>query len=187
VSGVSGDFSRLQVLLQRVSEARLADVKRALVANLAEEALTQIKLGFEQGRAPDGSAWKPLQRKRSRDKKGSKGTPLNDTGRLKNSWTRIVRADGFTWQNATVYAAAHNYGADIDHSARGNFHSKRGRFISTAKAMSLKRTPKTSFSKASTQHLPARPMVPAGDLPPRWRNAFDAVIKKTLVGYGMGN
>lgn len=184
-SGVRGSFSSLQLIIQRVSAERMERVKRSLISNLAEEAMTQIRFGFEQGRAPDGAPWKPLKRPRPRDKAGTKGIPLNDTGRLKNSWTRSLQPSGFTWQSNTTYAPPHQHGAKIAHRARTNLHAKSGRFISRLRAAKKKGSTRVSFSPPTVQGLPARPMVPEGELPPIWKNAFMASANRTLLGYGM--
>lgn len=162
---------------------RIEAVRRGLITNLAEEALTQIKFGFERGRAPDGTAWKPLKNPPPR-RRG--GIPLNDHGILKNAWTRILLPNGFTWQNNLVYARPHQYGAQISHRARANVHAKNGKFISRQRASQKKSKNRVSFSPASVQGLPARPMVPNGDLPPIWKIAFERAAKSTLLGYGMG-
>lgn len=185
-SGVRGNFSGLKVLIERVSAERIAQVKQSLIVNLAQEARTQIALGFEQGKAPDGTPWKPLARKRPRDKRGSKGIPLNDTGRLKNSWTYETRPNGFAWVSNVSYAPPHQFGATIHQKARTNIHAKSGKFISRVAAGRKKRANRVSFSPEGSYGLPARPMVPIGDLPPPWKNAFERAAKSTLMGYGMG-
>lgn len=184
-SGVRGSFSSLQVIIQRVSAERMEQVKRSLISNLAEEAMTQIRLGFERGRAPDGTPWQPLKRPRPRDKAGTKGLPLNDKGLLKNSWTRILQASGFTWQSNMSYARPHQDGARIAHRARTNLHARSGRFISRLRAAKKKGSTRVSFSPPTVQGLPARKMVPEGDLPPVWKNAFTVAANRTLLGYGM--
>gem|GEM_PF-4756245 len=182
MSGISGDFSKMAVLLQRVSAERIDVIKRALIVNLAEEALKQIKLGFEQGRAPNDAQWKPLKSKRGRDAKDTKGIPLNDSGRLKNSWTPIVSSDGFSWHNETAYAAAHNYG--VSNRTR-RFGSKPAARKSLNRSSLVRSVQKLYM--ASREALPARPMIPAGGvLPSRWKSAFESVIQRTLARYGAG-
>lgn len=179
MGSVRGSFSALTLVIQRVAPERLAQVKRSLIANLSQEARTQIAFGFEQAKAPDGTPWAPLKRR--------KGIPLNDTGRLKNSWTVELRENGFTWTSNTAYAPPHQYGATIHQKARTNLHRKNGQFLARSLAMKRKRmATRVSFSPAGTFNLPARPMVPTGNLPPPWKNAFTRAAKSTLLGYGMG-
>lgn len=189
MSGVSGSFSQLRVIMQRVAPERLEQVKRSLIGNLAQEARTQIALGFEQGRAPDGTSWKPLAHKRARDKRGSKGIPLNDTGRLKNSWTVSIQANGFTWTSNVEYAPPHQFGAHIaPHSrVRGRYQAvnRKGQFRKhsgiTGKSARVRHLSRGTWANGIT--IPARPMIPIGTLPPLWQRPFDAVVKRTLVGY----
>lgn len=178
MGSVRGSFSALKLVIQRVAPERMAQVKRSIIVNLSQEARTQIALGFEQAKAPDGTPWLPLKRR--------KGIPLNDTGRLKNSWTVELRENGFIWTSNTAYAPPHQYGATIHQKARTNIHAKSGKFLSRAKASKRKGNTRVSFSPAGTYGLPARPMVPIGNLPPPWKNAFERAAKSTLLGYGMG-
>jgi phage gpG-like protein len=151
-SGV--DARALDALIRKVRTAAggggLYDrVKTALAA----EALTQVALGFREGRAPDGEAWAPLKVRR--------GRPLRDTGRLLNSFSYEILPTGFRIGTKTFYARVHQY----------------GRVIVPRKAKLLRfpigRGARKRYAFARKVNVPARPMVPSeGRLTPLWARAF---------------
>lgn len=105
MGGVKGDFEGLRDLKRRIAGVEKPNFRRQLVKGLAEEARTQVHVGFQRAEDPEGVAWKPL---RSRD-----GQPLRDTGRLLNSIAVHAFPSGFTLSTQVKYAATHQYGATI--------------------------------------------------------------------------
>lgn len=80
-SGVSGDFAKLARLQARLARLPVSLQRRATIA-CAQEIRTLVALGFRKSVAPDGTKWAPL--------KVRNGKPLEDTGRLKNSFTTQI-------------------------------------------------------------------------------------------------
>ncbi len=112
MAGVSGDFAALRSLgdsLRRVG----AQGVRVAVKAMAAEAVDLVADGFRGSKAPDGSPWRPLSRARARNRRrGDRGKPLIDTGRLRASVTArpVVTADGFAIGTNLTYARTHQYG-----------------------------------------------------------------------------
>lgn len=104
MAGVTGDFGKLSALIRQIET--LPEIKREVLAVLAEDARTRVDEGFAASRSPDGEAWRPLARARRR----GAGRPLLDTGRLRASITYQVTANGFLLKTTLVYAATHQYG-----------------------------------------------------------------------------
>lgn len=112
MAGVVGDFRALEALADTLSRAG-PEAMRNAVAAITADAVDLVAEGFKQSRAPDGAPWRPLARARRRNKKkGDRGKPLMDTGRLRASVTTAtsITADGFTIGSNLVYAATHQYG-----------------------------------------------------------------------------
>jgi phage gpG-like protein len=109
---VSGDFAaaaRLQRKLAGLSD----DAVSAIVKAIAAEAVDLVSEGFRTSTAPSGAPWRPLARARARNRRrGDRGKPLLDTGRLRASVTTRPRIDtnGFTVSADPIYAATHQYG-----------------------------------------------------------------------------
>lgn len=148
--------------------ARLTTASRDLLPRvskaLAAESLTQVQLGFRASRAPSGDPWASLALR--------SGKPLMDTGRLRNSYTYTLLADGFRLGTGVAYAPTHQHGATI--------------LPVRARLLRFKvRGGKTYFAKKTT--IPARPMVPTGsDLGPIWGPALQkagaAELRRAMGG-----
>lgn len=110
--GVRGDFaaaSRLSSRLRRAGGRAVTDVVKAVAA----EAQDLVAEGFRRSTAPSGAPWRPLAQARARNRRrGDRGKPLVDTGRLRASVTTRPRIDatGFTITADPIYAATHQYG-----------------------------------------------------------------------------
>jgi phage gpG-like protein len=104
--------------------------------------------GFATSSAPDGSAWDPLKQR--------SGQPLRDTGRLQRSYTASVTNRGFSIGTNTRYAVTH----------------QEGRTIVPRRAKLLRWTVGGKTFTAAKVEIPARPMVPDGELGPKWTAAF---------------
>lgn len=110
--GVRGDFGALRQLREQLAGIADPAFRRELMAGLAEEARTQVHMGFEREEAPDGSKWPAL--------KSREGRALRDTGRLRNSIRTRSNASGFELSTGVMYAPTHQYGAVITaKSAKG--------------------------------------------------------------------
>ncbi len=146
MSGVQGSFAKLDELHRQLAKLAADSFATDLNRQLAAESMTQLQLGFRASRDPYGTAWAALQRRQ--------GSPLLDTGRLRNSFARgALSPKGFAVGTNVVYAATHQFGRDIKPGKRG----KGGR-------------------------IPARPMMPSatGGLGPIWLAAFSAVVDQAM-------
>ena len=106
----------LEKYLQSLGKSVLAvdwvpALRRAAVLLAAE-----AKLAFHYGRAPDGSAWKPLKNP-SRKRGGATAKPLRDTGLLMASLAgggpqhaEDVSPLALVWGTRVRYAGFHQYG-----------------------------------------------------------------------------
>jgi phage gpG-like protein len=109
---VRGDFAAAASLarrLSRLSDQAVTDVVKAVAA----EAQDLVAEGFRRSTAPGGVPWRPLARARKRNaRRGDRGKPLLDTGRLRASVTTRPRIEGdsFSITANPVYAATHQYG-----------------------------------------------------------------------------
>ena len=91
---------QLSAKLEAVSNGQLlAEISQ----NLAESAIDLVKEGFAREEDPYGSPWAPLQHR--------EGKILQDTGRLKNSFTPGSSGpDGFRFGSNVQYAEFHQQG-----------------------------------------------------------------------------
>jgi phage virion morphogenesis protein len=137
--------------------------KQPLFAAIGETIRNRIQVGFKLGRAPDGTAWKPLKMR--------EGQPLRDTGLLQRSITSRPDAEGVTIGTNKIQARVHQFGATIV----------------PVKAKLLAWKPRGSgqwfFAKKVT--IPARPYLPLNkdgqpDLPPEWSEAIIRNIRTYL-------
>lgn len=179
---IKGSLSKEQQVLRRAAKGGFL---RPILMNVAEEAVELVKHGFATSTAPDGKSWAPLAAKRGRDKKGTKGQPLRDTGRLMNSLSRVpvVGGSGFTYGTDVSYAPYHQFGTKGhrgDHSrkqavdSRGKFTKRGGRgkrLISGERILNFKK---------GGGAIGARPFLPIPVLPGPWARRFDVVIRESL-------
>jgi phage gpG-like protein len=154
--GVSGG-NELRKLINRLVFVRAPAFRAGLSRNLAQEAQTQIVLGFRAQRDPYGLPWPPSKRATAQG-----GMTLIDSARLRNSWNArgaIGRADaqGFVIGTNVKYARIHQKGGVIHTRGRGG--------------------------AARKITMPQRMMVPENSLGPIWeaalRNAAVAYFRKT--------
>lgn len=157
-----GDFAalkRFETKLRQTPEV-LAVVNR----NMGEAAVDLVKDGIDRGVDPYGKKYAPLK---LRD-----GEPLQDTGRLKNSWHSTSTRRGFRVAPGVTYAAFHQTGT-------GLYGPKAKRI--TPKTASALRLGNTGLFAKSVKGAPQRKMVPdAGRLPPRWNAALNAAALEVL-------
>ena len=152
----AGDFQELDRFAGKLAAAGAGGPLRTIGEQLAEEAISLIRDGFQQSADPYGKAWAPLVIRA--------GRPLQDSGGLKASWHRTeADAGGFTVESGKQYAIYHQGGTGI--------YGPRKTRIKPVKARAL-RIPGVGFFR-SVAGTPKRLMVPeAGRLPPRWRKQF---------------
>lgn len=163
MSGVRGDFGALRQLREQLAGIADDGFRRELTAALAEEARTQVHLGFDREEGPDGVPWPPLA---SRD-----GKALRDTGRLRNSITTESTAYGFTLLTNVPYAPTHQYGAVIT--------------AKTAKGLRFRvggARPRTSGQWVRTPQvtIPRRQFLPEDRVSQRFEDALNAEADRIM-------
>ena len=152
--GLKGNWNvELPRLIGQVEQLASKGFRLNLNKRLGLQGLQLVKSGFRSSTAPDGAPWAAVLRG---------GKPLRDTGRLGNSFTLDVTSRGFIIGTNVSYAGTHQSGARI--SAK------------TAKWLTFRIGKEWARKKSVV--IPARPMLPEGDLPPKWNQAFETVILK---------
>lgn len=139
---------------------------KPLMITLGQTGVSRMKMGFSQGRSPEGAAWKPL--------KFRKGQPLRDTGRLMNSIThQLEGSDKVAIGTNVFYGIVHQFGATV-HPSTEKHATIAG---VTSKGAGFLAFPNGSggyvFTKKAVK-IPARPFVPESKMPPQWAKAFKA-------------
>lgn len=125
MAALRGDFGALEDLQRRIREVTNPRFREEVAHRLAGTAIKLLADEFRQSRDPYGNAWKPVFRKRARDRRArarraSAGRPprgdrpLIDTGRLRAAATSSA-ADLSTGELVRIsipvdYASYHQYG-----------------------------------------------------------------------------
>jgi phage gpG-like protein len=157
-----GDFSALKKFEKKLTQA--PKVLDLVNRNMGEAAVDLVKEGFDKATDPYGKKWARLAIRQ--------GEPLQDTGRLKNSWHSTFSRRGFRVAPGVTYAAFHQEGT-------GLFGPKHRRI--TAKTANALRLGNTGFFARSVKGAPQRKMVPdTGTLPLRWNAALNAAALEVL-------
>jgi phage virion morphogenesis protein len=108
-----GDLAKLDGLIATFRRAADPGMLEKMNRTIAENLVTQVRMGFRLSRDPYGTAWKPLKGARTRNKRGGdRGKPLVDTGRLRGSLSYSdVSPRGFRLGSNVAYAPVHQYGS----------------------------------------------------------------------------
>lgn len=176
--------------------AKLAAMEKAaadtapIYAAIGQALVTRIRICFKFGIDPWGSPWAPIRYRAIRRGKngkasavgrkqaeantgsGSKGQPLVDTGRLRNSISYTSDATSVTVGTSVSFAKTHQFGAVI--------RPKNGKFL----AFPGPNGP-VIFAKKVT--IPGRPFLPIRryggnvELPPAWRADALRTVKNHLL------
>jgi phage gpG-like protein len=155
---LSGDFDRLERLIARAGRIASDSFRRELLWNIAHEVNRQIGDEFRLGQDPNGKPWQPL-----RSRPG--GRPLVKSGKLQRAaQSAVPTPTGVMVQIDLVQAATQNYGARIR--------------AKNVKALRFRVGRRWVFAKSVT--IPARPFLPEGDLPQRWRDGIAVVVTTSL-------
>ncbi|TXH49813.1 MAG: hypothetical protein E6Q97_21970 [Desulfurellales bacterium] len=127
--------------------------------------------------SPDGTPWAPVKK--------DDGEALEDTGAMRadlyaergpynpNGFTIVV---GYNIERARHHQYGTKHGGPISDDARRPFHPKmrRGNRWENIRASSLFNRERGTFGAAERQHIPARPLLPIGDIKaPRWETALE--------------
>ena len=156
------------------------EIGRLLVQNIRD--------GFSGERAPDGTPWEQLKPATVRQRKGDAHPILQRSQALKRSIGPRITTDSVIVGTVEPYAAAHQYGAEIQrqagqvklHFTRITRGPGRGqvRFATAAKA---KYGMKAS-TPAYTIRIPARPFMfnKDGGVPDDWKKSILNIVKRHL-------
>ncbi len=115
-------------------------------------ALTEnVRMTFIAGTSPYGVKWLPLKFRR--------GDPLRDTGRLMNSITHRIAADGVEVGTNVPYAGVHQFGYAVLKARIGSKQVRRG------------------------ARIPARPFFPnsAQGLPVAWEREITDIVARAII------
>lgn len=164
-----GDLAKLVEMQRRLREVSKPSSTSRMMAVIAEEAMTQVRLGFRESRDPYGVPWKPLTLRVG-------GKPLDDTGaHLKNRIVVIPSgASSFRIGTNFVGAKVHQYGANIK--------PKNGQFLRFNGYNARGRRDGKNVVFARSVTIPARPYLPTkeGGIGPIWGPALRAAARRAM-------
>jgi len=160
-------------LLLQALQSRLGDTTPAM-REVGEIVRESVMRNFRQGRAPDGTPWKPSLRAIMQ-----RGQTLVDTGRLRNSINVQAGKDYVTVGTNVEYAKTHQFGA-----RRGSF----GEVLAHVRAHTRKtRSGRTTQVRAHTRrvrlpwgNIPARPFL--GVRRTDWKDVREALLHYLVEG-----
>lgn len=140
---------------------RLADFDPAPAYDeMGQYIASEITQEFRDSKGPDGTPWKPSGRAAL-----TGGKTLVDRGHLRDSYTHEVTADGLAVGSGDKRARIHQHGGVI-------------RPVSAPYLMF--RTADDRFHRIKSVTMPARPVLPEGDLPPAWREEVLDIVQAHL-------
>jgi phage gpG-like protein len=147
---ISGNLNALKELSDKIRQLTSSGFKAELSKELAATAWRETLAGFRESRDPYGNPWRPLAWR--------KGTPLIDSGQMRQSVSTEATGNGFRLRIGVLYASIHQYGAKVRAATRAR---GRGRVGS----------------------VPRRQMVPekdTGGLGPIWLTAFNRTAEDLI-------
>jgi len=155
---------------ERISRLNMLDVSEVV----AETSLDLIADGFTNEQDPDGAAWEPLAIR--------KGSILQDTGGLRNSWARgDVTPSESEVVTGKEYADYHQQGTGVYGSKKQPITPLPGRKSVNPLARPALTVPGVGY-RASVAGTPQRKMVPDGALPGTWEIAYDEAVTEYIQG-----
>lgn len=184
---LTGKAGAIVAIRKALLDGTSQETRKRLNEELARESIKLVHRGFREQVAPDGTPWAPLKRQRGRQGKKKRGDRiLRDWGSLRNSFTmRDASADGFVVGSSVQYAQYHQFGTQgrKKPATRVQAVNKRGKFMKHSKAAKQKRGA-VAFRilnfQAGGGKIPARPMLPEGELPERWAKPLERAARKFL-------
>lgn len=162
-----------------------AELRKALSA----QALSLVQQQFRAGAGPDGVPWKPLEMRQ--------GQPLRDRGLLARSWFRASQPEGFSVFTSVKYAHVHQTGMVIKAKPGKylRFNGNKGKAVAfdiayrrlkSGRIKSVKGSAIFNWIFRKSVRIPARPMLPTGELPAKWASEFQAVLDALWAQIGGG-
>jgi phage gpG-like protein len=170
VSGVTGDFGKLEELSGALRKLAEPAARKELSKNLAEEYRSFMEECFHEGHGPYGEKWAPLKFRTSAG--GASQKPLADTGIMKGAATPLhVSESGFSVQVGKHYASTHQFGAVIRPKAAKALRFRGVTYVPTKNGGARRKYGNWIFVKSVT--IPARPFAPTNGMPPELQARFD--------------
>lgn len=158
---VSGDFAALRRLAERFHQVR--DAMPRIARDMGAASLKLNKASFSAAGTPDGEAWKSgpyFHRLRG------------STGRLAGGFRDASTGSSFGVRNVARYAFYHQHGAHLRDAIVGSAGRLRTKSFGPGRGRS---GPRQRVRQQGPQRkgrlrgfLPARPVVPGGDVPRAW-------------------
>lgn len=157
MSGLTGDFAKLERLVRSVQGLGSADLRARVLGAAAPVLANLVRAEFQLSTGPRGARWRRLKRPRARSRP-NKGGPLFDDGKLREQASTVqVVGEGLMIFVTHPGALTHLYGRAGESGGR----DARGRF---------------------TAHgaIPARPYLPLGAMPGPWMRGLNAAATATF-------
>lgn len=171
MAGVRWDSAKVAALRRSLTELYDGSFMASANRLCGAAAVSLVDEGFQKSEDPFGHPWAPVKRN---------GMPLLKTGRLAKSFNAKSDSGGFIIESDVNYAAIHNYGGTVVHTARPNYHAANGRFLSERR-LAKRKAYFSSMSRAHSVTIAQRMMVPdTKSLPASWKDAFQREVEGLL-------
>lgn len=159
MAGISIEVTGLDTVLAALGRLANPPLREAF-DEVGQYLVSEVQQLFRAGRAPDGAPWKPSLRARIEG-----GKTLVDRGHLRDSYTHDASDAELLVGTNDKRARIHQFGGTIrPRSAPAlRFVLANGRHIAARQVT-----------------MPARPMLPQGDLPPAWRDEVLDILRHHL-------
>jgi hypothetical protein len=162
---VTGPFSELGRTIESLHSVATGQVVLTLGDALRARAIELAARGWDAQESPRGAPWRPA--------KGGLSGGLSLTGRLRAALRVETRQRGFAL-------------TDRAQAPGGQFYGGTHQYGRTIRAKGLKpmrwRTPDGRWHSAMKVRVPARPILPrSGELPARWAEAFELVLRERMA------
>jgi len=154
IRGLEEAKAKLAKLSSKINGAGMQQTMQ----DIGEVIRFDIEESFEREVSPFGEAWKPSN---------NGGKTLNDTGRLKNSFTISATPNSVTVGTNVEYAAIHQFGGVINAKSSKGLRFKAG----------------DKWVKKQSVTMPARPFFPIdenGKIAPKTKKAILEAIEDTF-------
>ncbi len=146
---ISLRYDGVEIALEALNS--LADAPRTeLMDEIGAYGELSTRERFEDGKGPDGTAWKPSARATQ-----AGGQTLVDRARLLSSLTHNASAKGVEWGTNVVYAGIHQFGGKIKaKTAKGLAFRVGGKFV-RVKSVTMPARPYLGVSTADAGEIEA--------------------------------
>lgn len=165
---IDGDIHELRLLVKGLEDLAGPETRHEIAQMLVGTVRELLDEEFAGAKDPYGKPWAPLTSRA--------GTPLNNTGGLRDQWAIAAVGDDVRFASMKPFAATHQYGATIKPVRAKALAFRAGGLRPNSPA---KPTGDLAFAKEVT--IPQRQMAPEGDLGDVWNKALSADVDDYLV------